>query len=280
MEPCTPLFDCRRSLSIIRRRKVLASRDCSSCSSMTASGCCGSTDTHTSYNDNARHYTLVGVPQFDEEEHGLWAYRDVRFKAVGMAAETIVALVEHSSAGLTAQQLQQLLHIENLKPILTRLMQRKSLTRERINACFVYFALQRTARSGQHQQRKHNFEQSATHDALPALNDIVGLLVEVIRRPDKTPRRVGSPTGSEGLHAWGRTGKPVKTVLTHYGIDVKKGSRNPEVAFPPPLRAAGAVARGVPIAGRLCCGQRSRPVCALRGPALRRVRTSRHHRSV
>jgi hypothetical protein len=65
------------------------------------------------YNGNARHYTLVGVPQFDE--HGLWAYHDVRFSKWGSLTETIVVLVEHSSAGLTAQQLQELLHIENLK---------------------------------------------------------------------------------------------------------------------------------------------------------------------
>jgi len=177
----TPRFELQEVLSTFRRRKVLTQRELlqqTGCSSMTAWRLLRQHGYHTSDNDNARHDTLVGVPQFDE--HGLWAYRDVRFSKWGSLTETIVALVEHSSAGLTAQQLQQLLHIENLKPILTRLTQRKSLTRERINARFVYFAPQRTARSGQHQQRKAQLEQAATHCALPALNDIVSLLVEII----------------------------------------------------------------------------------------------------
>jgi len=173
---------------------------------------------HTSYNGNARHYTLVGVPQFDE--HGLWADHDVRFSRWGSLIETIVALVEHSSAGLTARQLQELLHIENLKPILTRLMQRKSLTRERINASFVYFAPHRTARSWQHQQRQAQLQQAATHCALPALNDIVGLLVEIIRRPDKAPRQWARRLAQKGIRLGTRD---IQAVLTHYGIDVKKG---------------------------------------------------------
>src|SRR5665213_1736272 len=139
---------------------------------------------------------------------------------VGSLIETIVALVEHSSAGLTARQLQELLHIENLKPILTRLMQRKSLTRERINASFVYFAPHRTARSGQHQQRQAQLQQAATHCALPALNDIVGLLVEIIRRPDKTPRQWARRLAQKGIRLGTRD---IQAVLTHYGIDVKKG---------------------------------------------------------
>jgi len=217
----TPLFDLQEILSAFRRRKVLTKRELleqTGCSSMTAWRLLRQHGYHTSYNGNARHYTLAGVPQFDE--HGLWAYRDVRFSKWGSLTRTIVALVEHSSAGLTAQQLQQLLHIENLKPILTRLMQRKSLTRERIKACFVYFAPQSTARSGQHQQRKAQLEQAATHDALPALDDIVGLLVEIIRRPDKTPRQWARRLAQKGI----RLGThDIQAVLTHYGIDVKKG---------------------------------------------------------
>ncbi|HZL51962.1 MAG TPA: hypothetical protein VFC37_13545 [Terracidiphilus sp.] len=217
----TPVFDLQDVLDAFRRRKVLTKRELleqTGCSSMTAWRLLRQHGYHTSYNGNARHYTLVGVPQFDE--HGLWADHDVRFSRWGSLIETIVALVEHSSAGLTARQLQELLHIENLKPILTRLMQRKSLTRERINASFVYFAPHRTARSWQHQQRQAQLQQAATHCALPALNDIVGLLVEIIRRPDKAPRQWARRLAQKGIRLGTRD---IQAVLTHYGIDVKKG---------------------------------------------------------
>ncbi len=45
----------------------------------------------TSYNDNAHHYTLVGIPQFDE--HGLWSHGAARFSQWGALTTTLVQLV-------------------------------------------------------------------------------------------------------------------------------------------------------------------------------------------
>ena len=217
----TPGFRLPDILRAFHRRKVLTKRELleqTGCSSMTAWRLLRQHGYHTSYNDNARHYTLVGVPEFDE--HGLWAYRHVRFSKWGALTDTIVALVERSSAGLTAQQLQELLHMENLKPILTRLTQRKALTRERIHARFVYFAPQNTVRSGQQQERQAELEQAATQVALPPLDDIVSLLVEIIRRPDNTPRQWARRLTQKGI----RIGtSDIQAVLNHYGIREKKG---------------------------------------------------------
>ena len=107
----TSVFQLQDILRAFHGRKVLTKQELleqTGCSSMTAWRLLRQHGYHTSYNDNARHYTLVGVPEFDE--HGLWAYRHVRFSKWGSLTETIVALVERSSAGLTAQQLQELLH--------------------------------------------------------------------------------------------------------------------------------------------------------------------------
>src|SRR5665213_2379467 len=77
-----------RLVSTFRRRKVLTKRELleqTGCSSMTAWRLLRQHGYHTSYNGNARHYTLVGVPQFDE--HGLWADHDVRFSRWGRSSK-------------------------------------------------------------------------------------------------------------------------------------------------------------------------------------------------
>ena len=69
---------------------------------------------HTSYNHNARFYTLADTPQFDE--WGLWAHRDIRFSHAGSLPETLVALVTQSPAGRTVGELEERLqtHVANL----------------------------------------------------------------------------------------------------------------------------------------------------------------------
>ena len=59
---------------------------------------------YTSYNYNAAYYTLHDVPQFDQA--GLWAYRDIRFSRYGTLSETIVALVEKATAGMTVREVE------------------------------------------------------------------------------------------------------------------------------------------------------------------------------
>ena len=131
-----------------------------------------------------------------------------------------MGLVQDSATGLTAEQLQRLLNLKNVKPILTRLFERKLLTRERLDGRFVYFPLQQDTRTQQQQQRQKETAAVQVGRSLPALDHIIALLVEIIRRPQNTPRQWarrlaqgGIPLGTDDIEA----------VRDHYGIDLKKG---------------------------------------------------------
>jgi hypothetical protein len=217
----TPLFHLQDLLRAFQRKKVLNKKELlevTGCSTMTAWRLLHRHGYFTSYNDNARHYTLADIPEFDER--GLWAYRHARFSKWGSLTQTIVKLVQGSSSGLTAQQLQQWLHVRNVKPILCRLIQRKSFTRERIGGRFVYFSSQQKTRAKQHQQRKTEMERVTAERSLPPLDQIIALLVEIIRRPRNTPRQWARRLIQRGIRIG--TGD-IQAVLTHYGIDPKKG---------------------------------------------------------
>lgn len=217
----TPLFQLQVVLDAFERKKVLTKDELlkeTGCSAMTIWRLLRQHGYFTSYNDNARHYTLVGIPQFNEQ--GLWAFRKVRFSKWGSLTKTIVEMVQGSSSGLTAEQLQQLLTVKNVKPLLTRLIETKSLTRDRIEGRFVYFPLQSDARGKQHKRRKQESEETKASRSLPPLEHIVALLVQIIQRPHSTPRQWARRLAQQRI----RMGTDeIQTVLAHYHIDPKKG---------------------------------------------------------
>ena len=77
------------------------------------------------------------MAQFDEQ--GLWAYRDIRFSKWGNLPETIVGQIELSPSGMTVRELQERLHIGNVKPTLTHLIRQGRVLRARIAGTTVYF---------------------------------------------------------------------------------------------------------------------------------------------
>lgn len=220
----TQVYQLQDVLNAFQRRKVLSKDellDAVGCSTMTAWRLLRQHGYYTSYNDNARHYTLADIPQFDED--GLWTYQKARFSRWGSLTDTIVGLVGESSAGLTADQLRRLLHLKDAQPLLIRLIQRKLLRREKMESCFVYFPLQETPRRKLQEQRKKEIERAQAVGDLPPLEHIVALLVQIIQGPRDTPRQWARRLAQRGI----RIGtKQIQAILEYYGIDSKKGLLN------------------------------------------------------
>jgi hypothetical protein len=61
---------------------------------------------HTSYNKSGQYYALPDVPRFDE--NGLWWFKGAYFSKYGTLKNTVVHLVGTSSAGLTGDQIGEL----------------------------------------------------------------------------------------------------------------------------------------------------------------------------
>jgi len=217
----TALFQMQDILKAFQRKKVVTKKEllqAAGCSTMTAWRLLRQHGYFTSYNLNARYYTIVGVPQFDK--HGLWAHRKVRFSKWGSLTRTVIGLIKDSPAGMTAEQLQELLHLKDVKPSLTRLTQNKSLTREKMGRRYVYFPVEDASRRKQQARRKKETEGARAAGPLPPLEHIISLLVEMIQRPRNTPRQWARRLAQRGI----RIGtKDIQRVLEHYQIDRKKG---------------------------------------------------------
>ena len=210
-----PVFEIQDLLKAFRQHKVLNKEQllaATQCSNMTAWRLLRRHGYFTSYNYNARYYTLAGIPEFDQ--HGLWTCRGIRFSQSGSLTKTIIALIESSDAGMTPGQLQQLLQVKNTRSALGRLVQQGRLAREKVGRRFVYFPVGDTS---QCRQRRREMETPA---AMPPLEHVIALLVEIIQSPQNTPRQWSRRLARQQIRL---STKDIRKVLDHYGIDRKKG---------------------------------------------------------
>lgn len=211
--------DIRRAFA---REKVISKtellQDCG-CSAMTAWRLLRQVGYCRSYNHNGRYLTLATTPEFDD--HGLWVYQDIRFSKWGTLPETMIAVIERSPAGMTAQELAEFLRVRNVKPLLTRLILKGRLWREALEDAFVYLTPEQHQHDQQLQNRRTEITVSRRLTRLPEPQEIIALLVEMIRNPQRTPqqwaRRLAAhkiPLGTQEIRA----------VIEHYQLSVKKGS--------------------------------------------------------
>ncbi len=202
------------------RKKVLSKAELlqkHGCSAMTLWRRLRQAGYFTSYNYNARYYTLATIPEFDDL--GLWRYQDIRFSKWGTLPETMIALVEQSPEGLTASELGDLLHIRNAKPLLTELAFKQRLLREALDRSFVYVAADPSRK--EEQLRRRN--EQALLRVLPEPQQIIALLVEMIRHPRRTPRQWAQHLARHDIRL-GR--QEIKAVMEHHHLSIKKGLLN------------------------------------------------------
>jgi hypothetical protein len=217
----TAHFTANDLLKPFSRKKVLTRAELletCGCSPMTAWRILRQQGYLTSYNHNAKYYTLARVPRFDEQ--GLWVWRDVRFSKWGTLPQTVAGQIERSTAGMTARELEKLLHVPNVKPTLTHLTGEGRLQRAKIAGTMVYFAAEPSQQREQLQRRETEIAAERRARPLPDSQHVIALLVEIIRHPRQTPRQWARRLARLGIRL--RTAE-IQAVLDHYQLSVKKG---------------------------------------------------------
>jgi hypothetical protein len=105
----------------------------------------------SSYSHRGQYYTLVQIPQFDEL--GLWSFHLVRFSRYGNLLSTAKVLVEESEAGYTADELENILHVE-VKHSLLQLMREGKVNRYKAGRSHVYMSVEKGRLRQQRLRRK------------------------------------------------------------------------------------------------------------------------------
>ena len=129
-----------------------------------------------SYNHNGRYYTLPAVPEFDVE--GLWRWRGVFFSRYGNLKQTVIALVQGSSAGLDAGEVRSLLGLDP-RSFLSAFATDPRIRREKTQGRFVYYAADVAICSGQRERRGMLLATCRQ----PTPSEAIAILVEKIKHP-------------------------------------------------------------------------------------------------
>jgi len=204
-------------VELFYKQKILTKKQLTQtygCSNMTAWRILSEHGYITSYNFNAKYYTLTDIAVFDK--NGLWSYRKVRFSKYGSLTNTVVAVVFNSRCGLEKNELQQLLGV-NVIPIVSMLYRQGKLYREKVDGIFVYL------QTNEDQWRRQLSNRAADiikdkHRQLPESERIIAVLVELIQRVELQPQQLARRLSRKGMKV---TTTEIRAILQHYQLTKK-----------------------------------------------------------
>jgi hypothetical protein len=173
----------------------------------------------SSYNFNAKYYTLIDIPVFDH--NGLWSYGKVRFSQYGSLTNTVVALVFNSRFGLEKNELQKLLGVNPI-PILSKLYHKGKLNREKVGGLFVYVRTDKDGQRTQLSNRQANTRHSP-QERLPEPERIIAVLVELIQGVELQPHQLARRLARKGIHI---TLAEIRAIFQHYQLVKKTRSKS------------------------------------------------------
>ena len=169
----------------------------------------------TSYNFNARYYTLADIPEFDQ--YGLWTFKNVRFSKYGSLTNTVTQLIARSPKGLKIEEIEQILSVK-VAPIVTKLFQKGCINRKKIGGAFFYFNHSDSEMEKQLKKRQDE-KREKTSILLPEPERIIAVLVDVIKYPQaKTPEihnRLSTTAINISLHE-------IEAIFFYYDLRKKK----------------------------------------------------------
>lgn len=184
------------------------------CSNMTAWRILSEHGYISSYNFNAKYYTLIDIPVFDKK--GLWSYRKVGFSKYGSLTNTVIALVFNSRSGLEKNELQQLLGV-NVIPILSKLYHQGKLYREKVDGIFVYLQTNEDGWRIQLSNRQSDTKKEIP-TRLPEPERIIAVLVELIQRVELQPEQLARRLSRKGIKI---STPEIRAIFEHYQLAKK-----------------------------------------------------------
>lgn len=167
-----------------------------------------------SYNHNGKYFSLEGIARFDS--FGIWKYQDIGFSRFGNLKDTVIELVNNSSAGLTANELGNILGVK-AQSFMSQFRIDKRLKREMWEGRLVYFSANYDILTAQKWERFAGQPVSP----LPSDAQAVIILVSLIKHPKVSTEELVRIMSKE--HKW-LSVPMVERLLEHHGLLKKNDS--------------------------------------------------------
>jgi hypothetical protein len=171
----------------------------------------------TSFNFNARYYTLTETAKFDTD--GLWFCRDVGFSSFGNLNRTIVGFVNRSTMGMTPNELSTILRVR-VQNQLHHLFASNQVEQAKWGRSHVFLSVEKELREEQLRRRKASQEKTPSTETVLTESETIAILAELVRTARAPARRIAAILASRGLEI---TTEKVLTVIEKYDLGLKKG---------------------------------------------------------
>ena len=122
---------------------------------------------------------MGSIPEFDRS--GLWSCNSVRFSKYGNLIETAREFIDNSTAGLTAKELEKILHVETRHALL-HLFKTGRVHREKVSGIYVYAACESARRKVRMAMRKNGESVDLSEEIRAAMMLFLSSLDEKQRR--------------------------------------------------------------------------------------------------
>lgn len=167
------IFKANKIMTMTQLKEIL------SCSERTVRRYLQKWQVYVSYNKNSAYYTLPQIPKFNQ--HGIWEFRKVYFSQHGNLGNTLRHIIEHSTSGLTANEISEILGLPAYT-FLSHFKDKVAFTKEKYNGIYVYFSNDHKIYTIQKRERLNKLRlYSELH--LPTDTDAIIILVELIKHP-------------------------------------------------------------------------------------------------
>lgn len=149
-----------------------------------------------SYNKNGSYITLMDRPDFDE--NGLWHYKGGSFSKWKTIPETICHLIDDSTAGYTAGELEKLLQVE-LYHQLTACLYKGRVYSDKSSPRPVYYAIDGLKRDQQVQQRIKMTQKTTLEPFKVSRENTIKILVVALRHQTANVKKLMPLLELEGV---------------------------------------------------------------------------------
>ena len=176
-----------------------------------------------SYDHNGRYYCLYEHSRCDRL--GLWSIGDVHFSKDGSLKATVRRMVHEAPDGATHRELADWLRVRVLNTLLT-LVRGEEVSREQVEAVYVYLHPDATVREEQLVRRRERIEAQRLDGGVAyedGLDDavVIQVLLMLVRHPGSSPAEVVRRLWG---HAPPITSQQVHAVFARFDLKKKGGS--------------------------------------------------------
>jgi hypothetical protein len=152
----------------------------------------------TSYNKNAKYYTLLEVANFNET--GIFNHKGILFFRNGGIRDLVIKEIESGEKGFTAEELNTKIGTR-VSVQLHQFVRKNLIIRRKYSSFYVYYSIDESIQKKQVNNREKELQKISTNEESELTDEkkTIRILLGIIQNPNADPNEIGRVMRENGL---------------------------------------------------------------------------------